>query len=169
MLNYILGDLLDSDERIIAQGCNSHGVDGAGLALAIRNRYPECSKVYRKEYEQFGLPLGSAVIWHNWKNLLSDGKPSLIIANCITQKNMGSQKGKVYCDYDAIAESMKTTADYAKFLGYKSLGTVLIGAGLAQGDWKIIAPILRDISEEINIDINVYIIDSALYEKYKND
>jgi O-acetyl-ADP-ribose deacetylase (regulator of RNase III) len=159
MLNYILGDLLASDERIIAHGCNAkYGVFGSGIALVIKNQYPECYKLYRAEFEQFGLEMGSVITWHNWKHLLSDG----------TQYDVKQFNSQVNCDYDAVAKSIKITADYTKFLGYTSLGTCLIGCGLAGGDWSKVATILRDISEEVGVDINVYIIDPALYEKYKD-
>lgn len=39
MIQYVTGDLLASEEVVIAHGCNTQGVMGAGIAKAISSRY----------------------------------------------------------------------------------------------------------------------------------
>ena len=45
-LNIINDDLLNSPDRIIVHGCNAQGVMGAGVAKAIRTKYPEAYSNY---------------------------------------------------------------------------------------------------------------------------
>lgn len=165
-LNYILGDLLESDERIIAHGCNTQGVMGSGIAKAIRDKYPKCYNVYRLNYEENGdqLDLGDTIFYHH-SFLEDDGLPSRIIGNCITQ-NLFGRTGDCFVDYDAIKESLDHVFQLARELEYKSVGLPLIGAGLGGGDWNRISVIIEELSESNKVVANIYLIDQAMYEKY---
>lgn len=159
MLNYVFGDLLESDEAIIAHGANSMGVMGSGVAKAIRDKYPECYQVYRDVYEESGLDLSEVV----YCTTLSPQMKPLIIANCITQKDFGRDPNTVYCSYEAIEESLDDVLYLASTLRFESIGIPMIGAGLAHGDWNIISQIIENLSEYHDVDVNCYIIDKALY------
>ena len=41
MIRYEKGDVLTTNDDIIIHGCNSAGVMGAGVALAIKRKYPK--------------------------------------------------------------------------------------------------------------------------------
>lgn len=46
MIHYVTGDLLRSDETMIAHGCNCVGVMGAGIAAQIAREMPEVKEAY---------------------------------------------------------------------------------------------------------------------------
>lgn len=45
-ITHITGDLLESDERFIAHGCNCEGLFGAGFAKGVADKYPEVQDEY---------------------------------------------------------------------------------------------------------------------------
>jgi O-acetyl-ADP-ribose deacetylase (regulator of RNase III) len=79
-IKYKYGNLIHADEYLIAHGCNSKGVQGSGVALAIRNRYPESYEFYKHEFNVSGLELGNTYTW------IGDDRA---VIHCITQKNYG--------------------------------------------------------------------------------
>lgn len=169
MLNYVLGDILKSDETIIAHGCNCQGAFGSGVAGAIRAKYPECYQVYMDMYEE-GMELGDVSIY-------IDETDELLIANCATQEFFGSD-GALYADYAAIEKSIDDVLTYieeynnlAEEKEIASLGVPMIGCGLGGADFSIVEKILRDLSDDHDIDINIYILEESIYrgivEKYQ--
>jgi O-acetyl-ADP-ribose deacetylase (regulator of RNase III) len=134
------GDLLGVTKGHIVHGCNSHGVMGSGVALAIKEKYPECFATYRKFYEEHGLKLGSVVPF-----VVND---DLVIWNAITQANFG-RNGERYVSYDAVAESLaQINLGITIFTNIPAeLNFPLIGAGLGGGRWPIIEAIIDDTVE----------------------
>jgi O-acetyl-ADP-ribose deacetylase (regulator of RNase III) len=131
-IEYIEGDLLNTEIRHIIHGCNSHGVMGSGVAKAIRDKYPQAYRDYNDVYNNRGLDLGDIIA-----SVQDDGK---IILNAITQKDFGRAAGNVYVSYWAIAEVFRKIEQW-------DVGTVAmpkIGAGLANGDWNVIEAIIEN-------------------------
>lgn len=131
-IEYIEGDLLNTEIRHIIHGCNSHGVMGSGVAKAIRDKYPQAYRDYNDVYNNRGLDLGDIIA-----SVQDDGK---IILNAITQKDFGRVVGNVYVSYWAIAEVFRKIEQW-------DVGTVAmpkIGAGLANGDWNVIEAIIEN-------------------------
>ena len=133
-IQYRKGDLLASPIRILLHGCNAQGVMGAGVAKAIRDRYPEAYKGYVKQYKTNGLKLGS-IVWAD----CPDGR---LIGNCITQQFYG-RENKRYCSYGAIRECMRQANLEGSWEG-TLIAMPRIGAGLAGGDWPTIASIIEE-------------------------
>jgi len=141
-IEYIEGDLLRAEEYCILHGCNSMGVQGSGVALAIKNHFPPAFTEYRKTYIDQGnvLHLGQ-VIWADCG--------SKMIANCITQQFYGYD-GKRYVSYDALADCFaKINADMVAVntatggtMGTR-VGMPLIGADRGGGKWEVIAEIIE--------------------------
>ncbi|ESQ85297.1 macro domain-containing protein [Asticcacaulis benevestitus] len=136
---YKQGDLLVAPERVICQGCNALGKMGAGIAVPIKNKYPEAFKAYRSTYEQQGnrLDLGQSI----WVDC-SDGRT---VINAVTQEIYGRDPNVVYVSYEAVRQIMRDIDIWAK--AQQSMPYIAfpkIGAGLANGDWEVIAKIIED-------------------------
>lgn len=133
-LNYINSDIFTSLNKgdILLHGCNAQGVMGSGIAAQIKKRYPDCFKVYKNRvpYTKVG-----SVIWYE-----SD---SITIGNCITQAHYGRHPKVQYCSYDGIASCMVKVREYLTDAGKNEVHMPKIGAGLGNGDWNIIAPIVE--------------------------
>jgi O-acetyl-ADP-ribose deacetylase (regulator of RNase III) len=131
-IEYVKGDLLNTDIKHIIHGCNSRGIMSAGVAKAIRDKYPKAYQDYIDSYNSFGLELGTIV-----SSVQDDGK---IIHNAITQKNCGIDSNKIYVSYWAVANVF----NYINTLGIEYIAMPKIGSGLANGDWNVISAIIEN-------------------------
>jgi len=130
------GSLLDAREGLIVHGCNAQGVMGSGVAAAIREAYPQAYADYRRAFEEKGLKVGQ-IVWTTVSHA-----PKLAIANAITQEYYGRDKGRVYVDYDALRRVFGRIGEVARQHAIP-VHFPMIGAGLANGDWAVIAPIIE--------------------------
>ena len=157
MLNYIKNDILKVTNGLLVHGVNCQGAMGAGVAGAIRRKFPEV-------YTAFcAMKTG--------KHLLGQFAPVLIkedyteadnfyIGNCYTQVSMGSD-GKRYASPEAIEESLTKAYKFAIQNDLEVLSLPKIGAGLGGLDWDTeVEPIVRKLSNKYDsIITNVYYID----------
>jgi O-acetyl-ADP-ribose deacetylase (regulator of RNase III) len=147
MITYKKGDLLQDNNKIIAHGCNSFGVMGAGVALAIRNKYPWAFEQYKKAIDTWP---------HNRKELLGlcniATDKDITCYNLITQENVGSV-GR-YVSYDAVDMTFKRMREHMYISEARSLSIPKIGAGLGGGDWSVIEAIIN--SNMTSIDVTVW-------------
>lgn len=158
-IEYVAGDLLSSSESVIAHGCNAQGVMKSGVAKAIREAYPQAYADYHRTYRlawqdgvskaPFFLALGDVIV-----TKVSDRT----ILNIISQKYYGRDSSVRYVSYDAIAQSMERING----LGYTRVAFPKIGAGLANGNWDVIASIIESYSDFTPV---VYYIDPSSQER----
>lgn len=135
---YKVGDLLECDETYIAHGCNTRGLMGAGVALAIHRKYPQVFNQYVKYGRGFGFKHGECIT--------ADTMNGKVVLNLITQTFE-------YKDRNLNYESMYTCLENVNHLMAHSRGTAStsyvkvampkIGAGLAGGDWGIIERMIQ--------------------------
>lgn len=128
------GNLVEMSEEfdVIGQGCNCFCTMGAGLAKAIRKKFPEAYEVDLTTIRGDKTKLGT--ITHTKHT-------NPLIVNCYSQYNYGREKGKVYCSYDAIRSCMKKIKE--EFSG-KKIGLPKIGCNLAGGDWSVVRSIIDE-------------------------
>lgn len=131
MIHTHKGSLLDIPKGILIHGCNAQGVMGSGIALAIKNKWPQAFEDYKKSCENIGL--GGTII-----TIIND---DLMVVNAITQNGYG-RNGR-HVNYEAIAQSF-TSAAYLCEITSLDLYFPLIGAGLGGGNWKIISTIIDE-------------------------
>ena len=136
MIEVIVGDALAHQKGIIVHGCNCQGVMGSGIARTIRERYPKVYEEYADHHKKFGLQLGDIQVIK-----VDEDK---YIVNAMTQHLYGSSRR--FANYEAIAECFESIESVRQTINPK-LPVVFpkIGAGLAQGDWKIIHRIIDSI------------------------
>lgn len=136
MISIVEGNVLDVETGIIVHGCNNKGVMGAGIALEIKNRFPEVFHAY-KTAERSGLKLGSI----SFAEVVPGKK---IIVNAVTQTLGGLDRA---VSYDAIADSFTNVLTFARTLQrHRNVSYPIlfpkIGAGLGGGNWNIISAII---------------------------
>ena len=155
-IEYKTGDITKidiKDRAIIIHCCNNLGLMGAGVALALRKKWPKVYIQYREKYEKEGLELGEVDFVKINKNL--------VIANMIGQEGIKTKKDKIPISYEAIEECLDKIYNIAKKYNAIVIGPKF-GAGLAGGDWKIIEElIIRCLSEK---DISVFIYETRKVE-----
>ena len=136
MIEIFTGNVLDEPTGIIVHGCNCQGVMGAGIALQVKERFPEAYKVYRDMHEGSGLVLGEVTV--------AEIDQTKFIVNANTQNSTGNGR---QVSYDAIATCFETVvllADYIRDTRGENLAVMfpMIGAGLGGGNWEIISTII---------------------------
>jgi O-acetyl-ADP-ribose deacetylase (regulator of RNase III) len=144
MINYIKGDLFDTNADIIAHGCNCSNGFGSGVAKIVATKYPKAKYYFHEKYDEDGWKLGDVQFVQ-----VVGGR---YIANCATQYAY-LPRGVCHADYGAIKTCMEKVKDFAKD---KNLSVAIpkIGAGLAGGDWNTIESILKEVFSDY--DVTVY-------------
>jgi len=133
------GDIIKLAEEglfdVIIHGCNCYCQMGKGIALTIKNKYPEAYAIDCLTNKADKSKLGS----FTFVEVMTKTKHSFTIINAYTQFHWRGNGVKV--NYDAIRSVMNQIK--IKYSG-KRIGYPLIGAGLAGGDWKIISDIINE-------------------------
>jgi len=129
-----VGNILDVETGIIVHSVNNQGVMGAGLALAVKLKYPNVYKFYRDEWERRGkFNLGEVQFVYVAHNK--------VLCNAITQEKYG--RDKRYTDYNAVRETFKKIYLLARVDGIP-IHFPKIGCGLGGGDWNIVKNIIEE-------------------------
>jgi len=147
MIVYKKGDILVSDEKIIAHGVNCSGGFGSGFAKAVSERYPSVREGYLYHYNtRGGWKLGEV-------QLLGVGDGSgREFANCATQQKYGPPELGPFVSYPAVREVIRNLVQ-----SYPSgFAMPKIGAGRAGGNWDIIEQIINE--ESGSVEVRVYIL-----------
>lgn len=165
MTEYKVKNIIDALEQgevdIILQGCNCFCGFGRGLALEIKNRYPEAYKVDKETAYGDKGKLGTIT----YAEVLTQR----FIVNCYTQFHWikplnkekeiikNGRKDYLLADYRAIRMAFVNLRK--EFDNSWSLGLPKIGAGWANGDWDVIEQIVKDELIDKGYDVTFYVID----------
>jgi O-acetyl-ADP-ribose deacetylase (regulator of RNase III) len=114
---------------------NCKGVMGSGLALDIKNKWPEVFSSYIRAYHQDKLKLG--------KTWIVNVGPNLYIANLVGQKDYGRIPGRVYTHYNALEECFSKLKNISTrrqvYIPYN------IGCGSGGGKWRLVYEMIKRI------------------------
>ena len=146
----VKGDLLelalDGEFDVIVHGCNCFCLMGAGIAKSIKTMFPEAyfadlntQKGDRGKLGTCSMAMISVSISDNSSGISSsnNGERLLAVVNGYTQYHW---KGAgILADYDAIKAVFERVK---KDFSGKRIGYPKIGAGLARGNWNVIASII---------------------------
>ena len=132
MIIYEKGDVVKAFEekhQVLVHGCNCQCVMGAGVAKAIRAKYPI---VYEQDL-RFDSMFESKEdkLSHIDVVRIKDGK---YVINAYTQLYYGRVKDMVYVSYNALTLCFRRLYTTCKTLGVSSVCAPFIGAGLAGGE-----------------------------------
>ncbi len=150
MIDIIIKDMTTVTVGIIVNGVNCQRKMGAGLALAIRRRWP-------KVYQQYmSSPSGPQMLGSVHFIEPDDCSEKLRIANCYTQLYYGNDHQR-YASLSAITDALLLVFDHAALLDVDVyLGK--IGCGLGGLDWNTeVSPIVKEIDSIYNINNNTHI------------
>ena len=152
-MKIVKGNLLALAEEgefdVIAHGCNCLCVMGAGIALAISNRYPQVyeadMQTVRGDYNKLGN------FTHAKVTTKTDPVRSFTVVNAYTQYTCASDDPtKDMFEYDAFQLILQKM--HHQFGPNTRYGFPLIGCGLARGDKDVIMNILENFSEFVAKD-----------------
>lgn len=144
------GNLLESNCEVICHQTNCQGVMGGGIALQIKNKWPEVYSEYRRHCDSVNpssLLLGSCFLV-----VAVDGT---IVANLFGQDGFG--RDKCYTNYTALKLAFKDLVDNCKAFGYRRIGIPYgIGCGLAGGDWNKVFMMINEIFIPTYFEVEIW-------------
>lgn len=150
MIQVINKDLTLAPQRYIVHGCNAQYKMGSGVALAIRNAFPDAYLTYMRMKE---LNPGAAVVV-NTKNKL--------IGNLITQKYYGYDGGR-YAEpmwiESSLADYIRQIEEFDNPLGATvdyTIATSRIGCSLGGLKWDEVAPVYDRVSKRHGVNFVIY-------------
>lgn len=151
-ITYRDGDLLKSGEPVLAHGCNTHGLMGAGIARQIALRYPDAEVKYRKACHDRRFRLGSAQpIW-----VRNHGDEKLLF-NLGTQEQPGANASAW-----GVFLSFANLAEYCYRLGVPVVAIPRIGAGIGGLSWKNdVLPALEEAMDRATHALSLVVYDIA--------
>jgi O-acetyl-ADP-ribose deacetylase (regulator of RNase III) len=137
-MNVITGDLLrlalDGRFDVIVHGCNCQCAMGKGIALSIKQQFPEAYEA------DLRTPKGDRSKLGTISTALIERPPArFTVVNAYTQFHYRGEG--VLADYEAIRSAFGLIRE--QFTG-RRIGYPKIGAGLAKGDWDTIAAIIDE-------------------------
>lgn len=146
MYNTVKGCLVtmaeDGEFNAIIHGCNCFHIMGGGIAHTIKDAFPQAYEADLETKKGDYLKMGtysSAEIYR--RNL----RERFTVFNCYTQWNISAGNGPydqdVLVDYNAV---YRVFSEINKNYNGLKIGFPMIGAGLANGEWDIIANIIED-------------------------
>lgn len=163
-IKHIKGDILTASELpgfvAICHQVNCKGVMGAGLALQIKDKYPEVYQKYRRycKDEHYNPPqtlksllLGKIQIIYPEKGGLNPDDYHFCIINCFGQDGCGCG---LQTDY--LALKMCFSKINERFKGKRVALPFKIGCGLAGGDWNIVYSLIEKELCDCNVEIWEY-------------
>ncbi len=169
ILRTVVGDVTNPQKLtnveivLIAHVCNNGvdekgiGVMGAGVAKALRNKWPSVYTEYKKmeDRDKEGL-----------KNRLGDNSYAkidnhLVIVNMIAQNMIMSEDNPKPIKYKALIECMIGVVDYIKMIQTQTSNPVVLhcpefGGLRAGGRFDFVLELIKEIWIEAGIDVVIY-------------
>jgi O-acetyl-ADP-ribose deacetylase (regulator of RNase III) len=131
--------LLDTRRGVIVQQVNCRGAMGRGLALSIRQKWPNVYSEYRKLFISGKLILGEI-------QMVQVG-PELYVCNLAGQDRWGTDSPKT--DLGAYSLAWPIVSLEAGNLGLPVYAPWMFGCGLAGGDWSVVQPMIEALCPEV--------------------
>jgi O-acetyl-ADP-ribose deacetylase (regulator of RNase III) len=138
-----MNDILKVTKGIIVQQVNCQGVMGCGIALAIRQKWPEVYTAYKKKVKDAQAKITTQELLGDVQ-LVNVGK-NLYVANIFAQYGYG--RDKRYTDYESfivclvqlLVQRSGNCPELDIYFPYK------IGCGNAGGNWNDIKWIIKNL------------------------
>ena len=146
MIEYRVGDVLNSNEKIVVHGCNCFHSMGAGIALQV---FREAPKAWLADQMS---SLGDRSKMGTYTSGVANN--GTLVINAYTQFDF--TRHKVDVEYDMLEKVIRQIC--LDFPG-ETISMPKIGCGLAGGDWNVVEEILNRISEETGNPIRVYTLE----------
>lgn len=139
-MNFKHGNILEATENIIVHQVNNLGIMGAGLALQIKNKWPDVYTEYKKYIHQMNTINSTkhTLIGSIQLVLINDNQ---VIINMFSQN--GISRTKRTTDYDAMEQCFKQIQKIIQGTEHTVAIPYKIGCGLAGGDWNIVQNLIE--------------------------
>jgi len=143
----------DNEIAIIPHCCNNKKVMGAGVALALKKKWPAVEYYYQKSNTELGS-VSYAMMYSE--------EPDVVVANMIGQDGTVNANNTKPVKYWALAKAMKDVFHQYELLQEKNPNKKFVihcpkfGSDLAGGRFEFVLELIKEIWIENGIDVVIY-------------
>lgn len=148
-IQHVKGDIFATDANFILHQVNCRGVMGGGVALQVRQKYPEVFAAYHNFCEEHRTN-PAEMLGHAQLCRIEDDR---YIINLFAQKDFGYD-GRCYTDYDALRTALHRVGVHARQLGMSIAIPYLMACHRGGGDWTVVSGIIEE--ELGDCDVTLY-------------
>ena len=160
MIQYITGNILDSNAQALVNTVNTIGIMGKGIALQFKKAYPNNFKAYEKASQNAEIVVGKMFIIKD-SNTSSGEK---VIINFPTKTDWRKPS-----EYKYIEEGLNDLVEVIKINQIKSIAIPPLGAGNGGLKWEKVKRIIEEKLCQLNIEIYVYEPTAQIKEHLKKE
>lgn len=147
MIQYIIGNILDSNAQALVNTVNTMGVMGKGIALQFKKAYPNNYKAYEKASKNEEVKVGKMFVTLDSNTTTGER----IIINFPTKTNWRKPS-----EYTYIEDGLDNLVEVINNKQIKSIAIPPLGAGNGGLNWEKVKTIIEQKLGHLNIDIYVY-------------
>lgn len=148
-ISFIQGDLFTTDAELILHQVNCRGVMGSGVALGVRQQYPQVFEAY-SALCAIHKPTPAELLGTVQFCDIGGGQ---MVVNLFAQKDFGYD-GKCYTDYDALRTALCKVAGYARRQQLTVALPYRMACHRGGGDWSVVSAIIEE--EFADVDVLIY-------------
>lgn len=150
MLNFVQGDILDSDCEVLVDAVNCVGVAGKGVALAFKRRFPRLHSHYLSICE-YGLIQPGIPKWH--LNMDSSSPTWIVLFPTKNHWRDPSKLEWIDKGLRRLAEDLLEEGE----LGISSIALPALGCGAGGLDWeREVKPLMLTHLGSLNLRIDIH-------------
>lgn len=153
MIEYKVGDIIESDAECLVNTVNCEGFMGKGIAYQFKLRFPENEKYYKKACQAKTMTIGK---------ILTYSEAGKTIINFPT-KDKWREKSK----YEFIEKGMLDLVNYLNNASLKTIAIPPLGCGNGGLEWVTVKDIIVKAIESLENKIDFYIYEPSHYYKNK--
>lgn len=151
MINYMTGNIFDSECEWLVNPVNCKGAMGAGLARQFKHRFPQMYTEYQRECRLGTIKVGTC---YRWAEGFFDGGKVLLFPT----KDHWLEKSEVKHVDDGL--QFLTNAILTGDFDYNPINSIafpMLGCGLGGLEWRDVKPVMEKhlltISDDIRVEI----------------
>lgn len=147
MIQYITGNILDSNAQALVNTVNTLGVMGKGIALQFKKAYPNNYKAYEKASKNEEVKVGKMFVTLDTNTTTGER----VIINFPTKTNWRKPS-----EYKYIEDGLDDLVEVINDKQIKSIAIPPLGAGNGGLNWGKVKKLIEEKLGHLNIDIYVY-------------
>ncbi|MBK8674730.1 MAG: macro domain-containing protein [Bacteroidetes bacterium] len=147
MIQYITGNILDSNAQALVNTVNTMGVMGKGIALQFKKAYPNNFKAYEKASKNEEVKVGEMFVTLDSNTTTGER----MIINFPTKTNWRKPS-----EYQFIEDGLDNLVEVINNKQIKSIAIPPLGAGNGGLSWEKVKKMIAQKLGNLNIDIYVY-------------
>jgi O-acetyl-ADP-ribose deacetylase (regulator of RNase III) len=160
MIQYVKGNLLDSNAEALVNTVNTVGVMGKGIALQFKEAFPENYRVYKTACRNNTFHIGEVLIVED-SNLATGNK---LIVNFPTKTHWKLPSEYSYIKQGLVALRQEIIARQIRSIAIPPLGSH--NGGL---DWLIVKRMIEESLEDLDCEILLYEPSDVIVERMKSE